>query len=904
MSVITCRPRSLTDLQSQRALRRSLEVNLANATAAPVLADARRTGRRLALVIETRWPLEGMTLTVQFLDTSSRGLRRRILEEMNAWSECCNMRFVEVARDGLVRIARLNSPEDMRGYWSYVGTEILGIEPDQPTLNLEGFTLKTDPAEFRRVVRHEAGHTLGFDHEHLRREFIRKIDRKKAIAYYRDTQGWKPDETIAQVLTPLSERSILGTREADPVSIMCYEIPAEITRDGIAIVGGADLSPQDRAFAASVYPRPVDAAVPPPVPAALALTSPAAPPVAAAAPQPALPVTAAAVSPAFPAFSPDVDTLHLVILNEFDSATGESSDVEHAQFARVFASYGGARVSCPMRLYAKPGEPKTAFGRIIATHEQIKNFTNQNRGALPSEEDLIRFGTDLFETLFQGDVRRLYDEARARQQNRKLDIVLTSMISWVAEKPWEFAYDPGRESFLATEDVHFVRNVLTAVPANVIPPVSGPLRILVVAAEPVGLGDLSVEQEIEVIRRGFDPLIEAGMVTVEVLARATPRRVQSWLSTGAFNVVHFIGHGQYDANSEQGTLLFENEHNTEFALGVRAAREIFCRRGISLIFLNSCESGSGSRKKLNRGIAQGLVSHGVPAVVANQYSVLDTSATSFAQHFYWALGTGMSIGQAACEARIAVNCSMQGDIIDWAVPVVYVRDPAITLCQKPASIATSQVCVSGSSRRAVQGHQVRVAVWDIDNSLPELGETLEAMNQAQQVFGFELVSLSVPLDCWDWSEDTEEGTPYLRADQLAGRLSPLTVELRVHLLACITRHWMRDADWLNLYGWWSPNQEQPVAVVSTAGFSDLTPGGSRTHRAIVNVAVSTLAGYFGRQDSHADGASDCPLSFNEDRNFDVMTGRQAFDSKCRAKLQNALPRGYLAALEALLKIDF
>lgn len=903
MSVITCRPRILTATQSERALRRSLEVNPANALSAPVLAEARRNGRRLALVIESRWPPEGMTLTVQFLDTNSRELRRRILAEMNAWSECCNMRFVEVARDGMVRIARLTTPKEMRGYWSYVGTEILGIEHDQPTMNLEGFTLKTDAAEFRRVVRHEAGHTLGFDHEHLRSEFIRKIDREKAITFYKKDQGWDRDETIAQVLTPLSKRSILGTREADPVSIMCYEIPAEITKDGIAIVGGEDLSPQDRAFAATVYPKPGVSAVPPPPPA-LSPSNPLPVPVAAAAPQQALPTVAAAAAPVFPAFSPDVDTLHLVILNEFNSATGESIDLQHAQFARVFASYGGARVSSSMRLFARPGEEKTAFGRIIETHEKIKSFTNQNRGALPTEAELIEFGKDLFETLFQGDVRRLYDEARSRQQNRKLDIVLTSMISWVAEKPWEFAYDPGRESFLATEDVHFVRNVLTAVPANVIAPVSGPLRILVVAAEPVGQGNLSVEQEVEVIRRGFDPLIEAGMITVEVLARATPRRVQSRLSTGDFNVVHFIGHGQYDAEKDEGKLLFENEHNTEFPLGVRAAREIFCRRGISLIFLNSCESGSGSRKKFNRGIAQGLVSHGVPAVVANQYSVLDTSATSFAQHFYWSLGTGMSIGQAACEARIAVNCSMQGDIIDWAVPVVYVRDPAITLCQKPASIATSQVSVSGSSRRAVQGHQVRIAVWDIDNSLPELGETLEAMNQAQQVFGFELVSLSVPLDCWDRSEDTVEGTPYLRADQLAERLSPFTVELRVNLLACITRHWMRDTNWLNLYVWWSADQKRPVAVVSTAGFSDLTPGGRQTHRAIVNIAVTTLAGHFGDTGTHADGAADCPLAFNEARDFEGVAGRQAFDAKCRAMLQESLPPGYLAALDTLLKIDF
>jgi hypothetical protein len=78
-------------------------------------------------------------------------------------------------------------------------------------------------------------------------------------------------------------------------------------------------------------------------------------------------------------------------------------------------------------------------------------------------------------------VRRLYDEARSRQ-HRRLDFVFTSMIPWISEKPWEFAYDPARQNFLATEEVHFVRNVLTSVPADPITRPSGPLRILVAAA--------------------------------------------------------------------------------------------------------------------------------------------------------------------------------------------------------------------------------------------------------------------------------------------------------------------------------------------------------------------------------------------------------------------------------------
>src|ERR1044072_9367544 len=127
---------------------------------------------------------------------------------------------------------------------------------------------------------------------------------------------------------------------------------------------------------------------------------------------------------------------------------------------------------------------------------------------------MIAFGGQLFDTLFQGGLRRLYDEARTRQRNR-LDLVLTSMIPWIAEKPWEFAYDHGRQSFLATEEIHFVRNVLTNGPADALERWDGPLKIPVVSAQPVGFGRLSIDQEVSVIQRGFEPLVEAGLVEIE-----------------------------------------------------------------------------------------------------------------------------------------------------------------------------------------------------------------------------------------------------------------------------------------------------------------------------------------------------------------------------------------------------
>jgi hypothetical protein len=883
------------------------------------VAPARRGGgegvRRLALEIAYRWPADTRVLPVQFLDNLSTALRKRILSHMNAWNQTVDIRFMETAETGTVRIARLSSPPDDAGYWSYIGTQILGIDEDKPTLNLDGFTMNKSEAEFRRVVRHEAGHTLGFEHEHMRADLIKKIDKRKAIAYYAKTEHWSEKDTMAQVLTPLSEKSLMGTAESDPVSIMCYQIPAKITKDGVAIPGGVDINPRDYEFAGTIYPKTrgdgaeaagealapdkpeiVDAGVPELARPLLAL--------------PAVPFVAAGQAP----LRSDAE-FHLVILEDFDSETGTRRVVEYEEgkktprFAQVYASYDGARVSCPMQLRRRTKEEEaTAFGQIIGTHERIKTYTNEGKGTLPSAAELIEFGGYLFEALFQGNVRRLYDEARGRQRSGKLTFVITSMVSWLAEKPWEFAYDPVRCRFLATEEILLLRNVLTAVPADLVPAWPGPLRILVAAAQPVGLVALSAEQEIEVIRRGFEPLIQAGLAEVEVLPRVTPGDLQRTLSTGSYNVVHFIGHGRYDEDKEEAWLVFENSEGGRWELDARGAREIFCQRGLSLVFLNACQTGSGGRADFNKGMAQALAAHGLPALVANQYSVLDTSATAFAGHFYWALAHGMAIGQAAAEARIAVNYSLGGELIDWAVPVVYARDPLMTLCPKrdrpltPLSRSLFTRRAAGFADGSVQSKPVmKVAVWDVDNSFPALESTLAWMNGCQSAIGFKVAALSSPLDIWDMDQGEGEGDspPYLNADRAAKRLGRIAPELGVDVLACITRHFLRDEITDNLYGWWPDAKQPPVVIFSCAGL-DLAPAGPATDSAIANVMVTLLSGFLTGEGSHRDHPG-CPRYFNGERNVGGITGRQKFDAGCLKLLREKAP-AETPALEALLDV--
>jgi len=261
---MACTPKSLPRSKWVAAADHACNVNPANRPPIERLVRVMRgftaNKQRLAVSVKKYWGAGGVKLTVGFLDTPPTDLRKRILLHMNAWSKYANVAFTESRVDPDVRISRQGGEDG--GYWSYVGTDIHHIPDGQPTMNLEAFTMQTPESEFVRVIRHETGHTLGFPHEHMRQELISKIDREKAIKHFMATQGWSRAEVIAQVLTPISAGSLWGTAHADGRSIMCYQIPGTITKNGQPIPGGRDIDKEDADFAALIYPKKVSLARP------------------------------------------------------------------------------------------------------------------------------------------------------------------------------------------------------------------------------------------------------------------------------------------------------------------------------------------------------------------------------------------------------------------------------------------------------------------------------------------------------------------------------------------------------------------------------------------------------------------------------------------------------------------
>jgi hypothetical protein len=583
--------------------------------------------------------------------------------------------------------------------------------------------------------------------------------------------------------------------------------------------------------------------------------------------------------------------------------------------AQLLANYGSARVLVPFNRRGEEAGPR--FEKMINMQRRLRGYIDSEpETTLPTDQELISFGTLLFETLFPGEVRRLYDVARSLRGGERLDLIFTSMIPWVADLPWEFAYDKERGAFLATQEVHFVRNVLTSVPAEEIAEHPPPLRMLVVGAQPIGQAELSIEEETTVIRRGFEPLIDAGVLDLVVLPRATPQTFHSTIATGRFDVVHFIGHAEF-GDDDTGHLLFEDSRGAAQSVGSRSLREIFCQRGVRLVFLNACETGRDSYKNANAGAAPSLVAGGIPAVVANQFKVLDRSATDFATFFYWSLAQGMSIGRAAREARIALNYSISGETIDWAVPVLYARNPHARLCPRVDTRVVGPpkglLSVTPSRRSAVQHHVKRIGVWDVAMAFPHLDITLAHLNSAQGEFGFELVDLSAPIGTWQLTAPRggmrvgreKELVPYLHADKVAQRLQHKPYELKLDGLICITNQRMSGPDargrqLKDIYVWWD-GPERPIMLFSTAGFV-LPPGGPLVDKVLANAIALCLAGQFAQvQQAHAREPKSCILFYNPKRLFEVVAGQRDIEPRCRAQLEKKIPN-QLPAIEQLLKV--
>ena len=306
-------------------------------------------------------------------------------------------------------------------------------------------------------------------------------------------------------------------------------------------------------------------------------------------------------------------------------------------------------------------------GSIGRARRQVRRIETQERQLL---ED---FGGQLFEAVFCGPVGECLERSRMTAENKEAGLrIRLRLPGALANVPWEYLYD-AQHGFLGLDpETALVRHL--ELPAPVRPfPISPPLRILAMISAPSDTVGLEVEQEWDRLNDTLGDLTRRGLVTVDRLESGNLAALQRPLRLTEYHVLHFIGHGGYDENAQDGALALEGaDGKTRLVTGRDLGMMIRNRRhSLRLVVLNACEGARSAQDDPFGGVAQALVHQGIPAVIAMQFEISDTAAITFSQSFYQAIADGLPVDVATVEARRAMFA--EGNEIEWATPVLYLR---------------------------------------------------------------------------------------------------------------------------------------------------------------------------------------------------------------------------------------
>ena len=192
----------------------------------------------------------GSTLSIRFLDGSAR-LHARVEAAAIQWVEYANIKLsFDNAADAPIRISFKQA-----GSWSYQARNALKAPKDTPTTNFGWLREDTQADELERVVLHEFGHVLGFQHEHSNPASTLKWDKKKVYASFGGLPNLWSREQVDRAIFAIWPPGYYSLHKIfDRESIMMYPMPGEYFTDGEAIGWNRKLSVVDKQFAAAIYP--------------------------------------------------------------------------------------------------------------------------------------------------------------------------------------------------------------------------------------------------------------------------------------------------------------------------------------------------------------------------------------------------------------------------------------------------------------------------------------------------------------------------------------------------------------------------------------------------------------------------------------------------------------------------
>lgn len=307
-----------------------------------------------------------------------------------------------------------------------------------------------------------------------------------------------------------------------------------------------------------------------------------------------------------------------------------------------------------------------AIGRAIG-----RSMAGQ--GEHHTRDEIDAFGRRLFNFLFKGDLKTLYDRLPAAGA---ISIQILSNRADVQEIPWEYVVTPNRVNV-----PHRERSIIRVHPTcGIDPPPLGKrwpkdkkLNVLFVWADPVNEADVPWEEVAEVYVKTFNAS-GSESVRFKMVQGANVANLTAAIARESFDVFHFLGHGVL-VHGEGHVVLEDPVIGASALLSGRDLARILAGKKVRLAILSACSTSAGHARGDFGAVATALIMTGVPAVIANQYPIPAKTISPFVNSVYESLLRDGDIDAAVAEGRTTMSVAFDRytgtGIVEWGIPTLH-----------------------------------------------------------------------------------------------------------------------------------------------------------------------------------------------------------------------------------------
>lgn len=348
-------------------------------------------------------------------------------------------------------------------------------------------------------------------------------------------------------------------------------------------------------------------------------------------------------------------------------------------------------------------------------------------------------GVALWQWLFSGPIEQTLERSLgiAMGQNRPLRIQLEIRDPELISVPWEIMRSQsGQNAFSLGPQILFSRSTSAVDPLPALT-LDNSLRILLVLGSDEPSGDptgrtpvLQLHEEAQVLKelleQGTSGLrrrpVDKVICQVQTLVEPDPATMIRELETGRYNVFFYAGHGVPAAD---GGLLFLQ---AQAPLNGSELAQVLTRCQIKLAVFNTCWGAQPDQRNQasipRSSLAEVLLHHGVPGVLAMRDSIADDEALSFIQVFAQALAERNSVEQAVAIARQHLLTLYGLNKAPWTLPVLYLHPQFDgVILEAPSRDVTRLPGEEAGSRKfaALRAVEDASKVWPIYGGVMQVG---------------------------------------------------------------------------------------------------------------------------------------------------------------------------------------